>query len=125
MENHDYASVKALNNLRYYILHSKISYVPTSTIKDIITQPNNEGRRGKLIANIQGYDMEIKPTKLVEGKGQAKPLVESNCKVLDLNALSTNIIATKSEEDETREPSLEVMLSPNIGSLPLNWGILD
>jgi hypothetical protein len=109
MEKQAYALVKALKDFRDYILHSKIlAYVPTSTIKDILTQPDSEGRRGKWIAKIQEYDVEIKPTKLVKGQGLAKLLVESNYKVLDLNALSTNIVATESEEDETQEPSLEV-----------------
>jgi hypothetical protein len=108
MENNFYALVKALKALRYYMLHSKIlSYVPTSTIKKNLTQPNNEGKRGKWIAKIQEYDVDIKPTKLVKGKGLSKILVESNCMVLDLNALSINIVAAKYEVDETQEPSLE------------------
>jgi hypothetical protein len=38
MEKQAYALVKALKAFRYYILHSKIfSYVPTSTIKGILT----------------------------------------------------------------------------------------
>jgi hypothetical protein len=57
-----------------------LAYVPTNTIKDILTQPDSEGKRGKWIAKIQEYDMEIKPTKLVKGQGLAKLLVESNCK---------------------------------------------
>ena len=52
--------------------------------------------------------MEIKRTKLVKEKGLAKPFIGSNCKILDLNALSTNIIIVEFEGDETQEPSLEV-----------------
>jgi hypothetical protein len=100
MENKAYALVKALNTFRDYIMHSKLlAYVPTSIIKYILTQRNSEGRRGKWIAKIQEYDMDIKPIKLVKVQGLAKLLVESNCKVLDLNALSTNIIEIESEED--------------------------
>jgi hypothetical protein len=109
MEKHDYALVKALKYFRDYILHSKIfPYVPTSVIKDILTQTSSEGKRGKWIAKIHEYDVEIKPTKLVKGQGLAKLLAKSNCKVLDFNALSKNITATKSEEDETEETSLDV-----------------
>jgi hypothetical protein len=52
--------------------------------------------------------VEIKRTKLVKEKGLAKPFIGSNCKILDLNALSTNIIIVEFEGDETQEPSLEV-----------------
>jgi hypothetical protein len=46
--------------------------------------------------------VEIKPTKLVKGQGLAKLLAESNCRFLDLNTLSTNIIEEYSEGDETK-----------------------
>jgi hypothetical protein len=109
MEKQGYALVKSLKAFKDYILHSKIlSYVPTGTIKDILTQPDSERRGGKWLAKIQEYDVEIKPTNLVKGQGLAKLLVESNYKVLDLNALSTNIVAIESEEDEIQEPSFVV-----------------
>jgi hypothetical protein len=109
MEKQAYSLVKALKAFIDYILHSKIlAYVPTSAIKDILIQPDSEGRRGKWIAKIQEYDVEIKPTKLVKGKGLAKLLVESNYKALGMNALSSNIIAVEPEMDETQEPSLKV-----------------
>jgi hypothetical protein len=63
------------------------------------------------------YDVEINPTKLVKGQGLAKLLVESNCRVLDSNALSTNIIATKFEGIETKEPYFEV----NYNSSQPDW----
>jgi len=42
----------------------------------------NEGRRGKWITKLQEYDLEIKPTKLIKGKGLGRFLTEMNCKVL-------------------------------------------
>jgi hypothetical protein len=78
MEKQAYALVKPLKDFKDYIPHSKIlAYVPTNTIKDILTSPESEGKRGKWIANIHEYDMEIKPTKLVKGQGLAKLLAES------------------------------------------------
>ena len=68
MEKHDYALVKALKEFRIYISHSHIvAFVPSSTVKDILTQPNPEGRRDKWIATLLEYDIEIKPTKLIKG----------------------------------------------------------
>ena len=68
LEKQAYALVKALKFFRIYILHSKIiAYVPNATIKEILTWPDREGKRGKWIAKIIEYDMEIKPTNLVKG----------------------------------------------------------
>jgi hypothetical protein len=48
MEKNVYTLVKALKEFRTHILHSHvIAYVPSSSIKDILTQPNPEGRRRK------------------------------------------------------------------------------
>jgi hypothetical protein len=48
LEKQAYAMVKALKDFRTYVLHSRIiAYVPTSTIKDILIQPDSDGRRGK------------------------------------------------------------------------------
>jgi hypothetical protein len=68
MEKQDFSLVKAIKYLRVYILHSHIiSYVPNAMVKDILTQDNPDSRRGKWIAVILEYDIEIKPTKLIKG----------------------------------------------------------
>jgi hypothetical protein len=65
--------VKALKEFRTYILHSHvIAYVPSCSVKDILTQPNSEGRRGKWIAAMLEYNLDIKPMKLIKGQGLAK-----------------------------------------------------
>jgi ribonuclease HI len=88
MEKQAYAMVKALKAFRTYVLHSRIiAYVPTSVVKDILVQPDSDGKRGRWLAKIQEFDLEIKPTKLVKGKGLAKLLAESNLKALDINCL--------------------------------------
>jgi len=92
-------------------LHSKtFSYVPNSAIKDVLTQPDSEGRRGKWIAKIHAYELEIKPTKMVKGKGLAKLMDESNYQVLYLNLMTTNIMATRKREDEAQEQVPRVSL---------------
>ena len=78
MEKQAFALVKALKYFRVYILHSHIiSFVPNSVVKDILTQ-DPDGKRGKWIAIILEYDLEIKPTKLIKGQGLARLMVESN-----------------------------------------------
>jgi len=83
MEKQTYALVKSLKSFRVYVLHSRvIAYVPSASVKDILIQPDIDGRRGKWIAKILEFDLEINPTKLVKGQGLAKLLAESNCKAL-------------------------------------------
>jgi hypothetical protein len=70
-------------------LHSKvIAYVPAASVKEILIQPDMDGRRSKWIAKIIEFDLEIRPTKLVKGQGLARLLVESNCKALGVNFIN-------------------------------------
>jgi hypothetical protein len=63
-----YALVKALKEFNTYILHSHvIACVPSSSIRDILAQPDQEGRRGKWTTTMLEYDLEINPTKLIKG----------------------------------------------------------
>jgi hypothetical protein len=90
MEKQAYALVKSLKAFRVYVFHSKnIAYVPSASVKDILIQPDIDGRRSKWIAKILEFDLEIKPTTLVKGQGLAKLLVESNCKYLGVNFINT------------------------------------
>jgi hypothetical protein len=86
MEKQAYALVKSLKAFRIYVFHSNITaYVPSASVKDILIQPNIDGRRGKWISKILEFDLEVNPTKLIKGQGLAKLLVESNCKALGIN----------------------------------------
>jgi hypothetical protein len=86
MEKHAYALVKALKEFRMYVLHSHVlAYVPNSVVKDILTQPDPEGKRGKWIAALLEYDVEIKPTKLIKGQGLAQMMTQSNFELLGVN----------------------------------------
>jgi hypothetical protein len=77
IEKQAYAMVKVLKAFRTYVLHSKvIAYVPTSSVKDILVQPDSDGKRGQWLAKIQEFDLEVKPTKLVKAQGLAKLLAE-------------------------------------------------
>eukprot|EP00253_Pinus_taeda_P032149 PITA_32149 len=88
MEKQAYALVKAIKDFRVYILYSHvIAYVPNIVVKDILTQEGIEGKRGKWIATILEYDIEIKPTKLIKGQGLAELMNETNFQALDINQL--------------------------------------
>jgi hypothetical protein len=82
--------VKALKAFMFYVLHSIITtFVPSSSVKEILVQPDSEGKRGKWIVKLLEYDLHINPTNLIKGKGLAKLLSESNCKVLELHQIFT------------------------------------
>jgi hypothetical protein len=65
------------------------AYVPSASVKDILVQPDVDGKRGRWIAKILEFDLEIKPTKLVKGQGLAKLLAESNCEALGVSFINT------------------------------------
>jgi ribonuclease HI len=110
MEKQAYALVKALKAFRVYVLHSKVTaYVPSASVKDILVQPDIDGRRSKWIAKILEFDLEIRPTKLIKGQGLAKLLAEANYKALGvdfINACPGNQQNQLSDVDPRTEPLL-------------------
>jgi hypothetical protein len=110
MEKQAYALVKSLKAFIIYVLHSRvIAYAPSVAVKDILIQPDIDGRRSKWIAKILEFELEIKPTKLVKGQGLAKLLAESNCKYLGVNSINTcseNQQAESSDKNPQDSPSL-------------------
>lgn len=100
MEKQAFALIKAIKYFRIYILHSHIvSYVPNVVVKNILTQNGPNSKRGKWIAIILDYDIEIKPTELIKGQGLAKLMVESN-----FNALDINFVAALDDQEEQATP---------------------
>jgi hypothetical protein len=55
--------------------------------KRYLVQSNSDGKRGRWLNKIQEFDMEIKLTRLVKGRGLARLLVESNFRSLSKNGL--------------------------------------
>jgi hypothetical protein len=81
--------VKSLKAFRVYILQAKvIAFVPSSSVKDVLVQPDIDCKRSKWIDRLIEFDVEIKPSKLVKGQGFAKLLAEENYKLLDINLMS-------------------------------------
>jgi hypothetical protein len=108
MEKQAFALVEAIKDFRVYILHSHtIAYVLNVVIKDILTQDRPDGIRGKWIAAILEYDIDIKSTKLIKGQGLAKLMAECNFHALDINFLDV--------ADELGE-----MVTPNVREVFLN-----
>jgi len=91
IEKQAYALIKSLKAFRVYILHSKvIAYVHSASVKDVLTQPDIDGKRAKWIAKFIEFNIEVKPTKLVKGQGLAKLMAEENCNLLGINLIGLN-----------------------------------
>eukprot|EP00253_Pinus_taeda_P033421 PITA_33421 len=117
IEKQAYALIKPLKAFRVYILHSKIiTYVPSAAIKDVLTQPDADGRRAKWIAKLIEFNIELKPTKLVRGQGLAKLLAEENCRTLDINLISTDSEKGQTEEEKAAEPERKQSTTENLAS---------
>jgi hypothetical protein len=67
-------------------------------VKEILIQPDIDGRRSRWIAKIIEFDLEIKPTKLIKGQGLARLLDESNSKALGVSFIK------KCSENQQVEP---------------------
>jgi hypothetical protein len=87
---------------------------PRSAVKDILIQPDIDGRRSKWIAKILEFDLEIRPTKLIKGQGLAKLLVEANCQ-----ALGISFINECSGIQQDRLPDARPSKGASIGSMSL------
>jgi hypothetical protein len=114
MEKQAYASVKSLKTFRIYILQLIIiSHVPSTSLKEILIQPDIDGKRSKLITNILEFDLEIKPTRLLKGQGLAKLLAESNCEALVVNFMNID-----SEDQHAEIFGEDPHLSQNLAGCP-------
>lgn len=99
MDKHVYVLIKSLKYFRVLILHSHvISYIPDDAIKIILVQPDSDGRRGKWIAKMLEFDLEIKPTKLIKGQGLSRLMNEMNIDTFDVNSIMEKL---KFLEDES------------------------
>jgi hypothetical protein len=111
MEKQAYALVKSLKEFRIYILHSHVvAYVPNNSVKDILTQSDPEGKRGKWIVVLLEYDLEINPTKLIKGQGLAKLMTQSNYDVLGINFIVD--LSENSKEETVPQVSQKFLESP-------------
>jgi hypothetical protein len=83
MENQAYDFVKGLAHFRPYFWNVRIiAYVSHPMVKEILIQNDSNGIEGRWIANIQEYDLEVRPTKLFRGQVLAKLMVENNLEVV-------------------------------------------
>jgi hypothetical protein len=101
-EKQAYALVKSLKHFRNYVSYNKIkAYVPYPAVKDVLSQQDCMGTRGKWVSKIQEYDLEIKPTKIIKGQGLAQMLTESNQEAIQMGeSEKINVMIGELEHDE-------------------------
>lgn len=93
MEKHAFSIVKVVKHFMFYILNSHFKVlVPNSTFNSILTQQEFGTKRGNWIMKIQEYDMKIKPTKLVHGRGLCQLIADNNPneEVLEFEEVNSN-----------------------------------
>ena len=71
-------------------------------------QPDSDGRRGKWLAKIQEFDLEVKPTKIVKGQGLERMLVESNFRSLGINKFEYHDYFYDIEEIDDQTPITQI-----------------
>ena len=100
LEKQALAFIRALKDFRIYILHSHIvAYVPSMAVKDILTQPDPDGKREKWIAILLECDLEIKHTKIIKGQGLEKLMAQSEVDELQVNLLDAEKVPIRNEKD--------------------------
>lgn len=60
-----------------------MAYVLYPAVKDVLTQHDGLGVRGKWISKFQECDLDIRPIKIIKGQGMAKLLAKRNEKALE------------------------------------------
>jgi hypothetical protein len=76
------------------------AFVPYPTVKDVLSQHDCLGSRGKWMSQIQEYDLEINPFKKIEGQGLAKILTEGNQEAIEVGEKEqVNVIISEIEND--------------------------
>ena len=73
-----YVVYKEVKHFRSYFLknHTKV-IVPHAAVRSLFTQHDMGERRGNWMEFFQEFDLDIKPAKIVKGKGLCKPDVEA------------------------------------------------
>ena len=80
-----------MKTFRIYILHAKVlEYVPLAAVKDVLTQPDIDGKRAKWIAKLIEFDIEVKPAELVKGLGLDKLMAKENYEVTGIKFTCVN-----------------------------------
>ena len=101
-DKQSYSLVKSLKHFRNYVGYNKIkAYVPYQTLKDVLSQQDCKGTRGKWVSKIQEYDLEIKPTKILKGQGLFQMLTESDQETMQLGeSEQINVVVNELEHNE-------------------------
>lgn len=73
-------------------------------MKDILIQPDPEGRIAKWIAILLEYDLEIKHTKVIKGQGLAKLMTQAGMEESEVNFLEVYELSEQVQQGSDISP---------------------
>ena len=77
LDKQSFALIKAVKKFCHYILRSKVyAIVPDPVVKTLLMQNEPGERRGKWMAILQEFDLEIQSMRLVRGQGLSKMIAD-------------------------------------------------
>lgn len=106
MEKQAYGMVKSLKHFKTYTGYNRVTcYVPHPAMKDILSQQDCLGTKGKWVVNTKynRYDAKIKPIKLITGKGLARLMAIGNKEALGLKEESCALVYAVNDELERQD----------------------
>lgn len=74
--------------------------VPYTTIESILTQQEFGTKRGNWVEKVQEYDLDIKPTKVIRGKGLCELISEGDDNELSQEVADVHVVLFLSSKDE-------------------------
>lgn len=91
LEKQAFALFRVIPYFRSYIFNNPVkAYVPHPPIKMMLIQPLREGRWANWLAKLQEYDFEVRPLKVVKGRGVCKLIVGIDVVNLSSQAVVAN-----------------------------------
>ena len=117
-----------MKTFSFYILHAKfLAYVPSVAMKDVLNQPDIDGKRAKWISKLIEFDIEVKPTNMVKGLGLAKLMAKENCELMGINFTCVKsekvqtVVAAEVDQDQNDIP----LVAENLSSYEWYSGIIQ
>ena len=96
-------------------------------MKDVLTQPNIDGKRDKWNAKLIEFDIEVKPTKIVKGLGLDKLVAKENYELMGIYFTSVKstkvqtVVVVEVDQDQNDIP----LVAENLSSCEWYSGIIQ
>ena len=92
-------------------------------MKDVLIQPDIDGKRAKWIAKLTEFGIEVKPNRMVKGQGLAKLMAKENYDLLGMNFIGISSINLQTE-GAAEEQHESQQVAENLSSCEWYSGII-